>query len=227
MNRNSITGLPTMINFQAIIFDLDGVIINSERLWDRGTHEFLKTFGHQYQRDQVKHLCTGKSLIEGTKIIQDFYRLKGDTSRLAEAWKTIVKRLYREHLSFIDGFQELASRLQTNQILMAIATSSESEFLEIANRKLGLDRIFHKHIYTLKYVGHVSKPQPDIFLYAAKQLGIRPEHCVIIEDSPIGILAAKNAGMFCIALKGTYDHDKLEQADAIAADYDAIHELLF
>jgi len=216
-----------MHNFQAIIFDLDGVIINSEILWDQCSTELLAQYGHSYQRSFTKHLCTGKSFVEGTAIIKQYYRIETDLSRLVDQRKAIIRRLYAEKLAFIKGFPEFINYLQRNRTALAVATSCDQELLRIADERLGLSKIFKQHIYTLDHVNQLSKPNPEIFLYTARQLLVQPEAAVVIEDSPNGVQAAKNAGMYCIGLVGTYDKEKLRQADALADSYQEIVQLLF
>lgn len=213
--------------FDTIIFDLDGVIINSEILWDRSSHEFLKWRGLKYERAQIKHLCTGKSLLEGTRIIQEHYQLPGKTSELAQERKDIVSEFYKTQLEFIPGFQEFIRILQEKKLKYAIATSCNPDLLKLADNRLGLTSIFQPHIYTIADVNHVSKPNPDLFLFTAEKLDSPPTNCVVIEDSPNGVLAAKRAGMFCVALTGTYTNEVLAEADFIARSYAEIGTFLF
>jgi beta-phosphoglucomutase-like phosphatase (HAD superfamily) len=105
----------------------------------------------------------------------------------------------------------------------------DQNLLKLVDQRLNLSALFENKIYTLDKVGYRSKPNPDIFLYAAQQLGSLPESCVVIEDAPHGIDAAKRAGMRCIAISTTYDAGKLEQADFVVnayaeIDLDAVNE---
>jgi len=94
--------------------------------------------------------------------------------------------------------------------------------LEIADQRLRLSELFNGNVFSVAEIGYVSKPNPDIFLYAARKLNSQPEHCLVIEDSPHGIEAAKRAGMRCIALTTTYTRDKLAQADLVVDSYSQI-----
>ena len=217
-----------MSQFKALIFDLDGVIINSEVLWDECSHELLQLFGLTYQRKKSKHLASGKTIIEGTRILRDVYGIPEDLPQLVERRMMIIRRLYAEKIDFIDGFTQILPWLTSGSLKTAIATSCDRELVAIADRKLGLTRIFHEHIYTLDLVNFRSKPNPDLFLYAASRLDVAPEACVVIEDSPNGVLAAKNARMYCIGLTGTYTADLLAAADVIVGSYDEflkVHEI--
>jgi HAD superfamily hydrolase (TIGR01509 family) len=212
--------------FEAIIFDLDGVIINSETLWDESSRIFLKRRGLTYHRSRVKPLCTGKSLIDGTAIIKAFYHLCDDTRTLAEERKSIVGELYHEKIDFIDDCEQFLRRLKQENIPMAIATSSDTELLEIVLQRLNLTAFFGEQIYTLAQVDYLSKPSPAIFLFVANRLGIPPAECIVIEDSPNGVQAAKNANMFCIGIETTYNARLLEAADIVLKNYAAIEAFL-
>lgn len=213
--------------FQAIIFDMDGVLINSESLWDESSQIFLQQRGMSFKRDQVKPLCTGKSLFDSTAIFKKFYGLSESTEKLSSERKSIVKELYPERIDYIDGCIDFINQLKARNIPIAIATSSDSELLEIVQKKLRLDLHFGEHIYSAAAVGHVSKPNPAIFLYAAEKLGISPTQCAVIEDAPNGVLAAKNAKMFSIAIETTYDAGLLQQADLIIKNFSELQKFIF
>lgn len=212
-----------MKNFEAVIFDLDGVIINSESLWDESSRTILEQYGYEYKRSEIKHLCTGKTLFESSKILQEFYNLPVSIEKLALTRKELVMALYTAKLNFIDGFLDFVAILQTKKIPIAVATSSQNDLLEFVKTKLNLPRFFNDHIYSIDKLSMRSKPAPDIFLYAARQLQVPAIRCVVIEDSPYGVEAAKNAKMYCIGLVGTNSAEKLSIADLIVQNY---HELI-
>jgi beta-phosphoglucomutase-like phosphatase (HAD superfamily) len=204
-----------------IIFDADGVILDSEKLWDLGQEEFLKRRGFQYHRDRIKHLMTSTSPAEGVRVMQKFYGFGGDPETLAGERIAIVRDLFETRLSFVPGFQEFFSRIQGNY-KTSVATSLDNGLLAIADRRLSLSNLFGPHIYTIAEVGHKGKPDPAIFLYAAGKLGSDPVGCLVIEDSPYGITAAKRAGMRCAALTTTYPGELLREADQVAGSFSGI-----
>jgi beta-phosphoglucomutase len=204
---------------KALIFDLDGVVINSEPLWDRSQVEFLGRRGISYDIG-MKHLITGKSVVEGVRIMQDHYGFGGDPEELARERKQIVGTLFANELAFVDGFLDFFKRYAAYP--SCIATALDAELVAIADRRLGLSALFHRHIYTIADVGMRSKPNPDVFLYGARQLGVLPASCVVIEDSPFGIEAAHRAGMPCIGITTTYDREMLRDAHLVATGYDEI-----
>jgi len=204
-----------------IIFDADGVILDSEKLWDKGQEEFLKRRGFEYHRDKLKHLMTSTSPAEGVLVMQKHYGFTGDPDVLARERIEIVRSLFETELAMMEGFFEYFSSIK-NTHKTCIATSLDNELLAIADNKLGLAGLFGPYIFTIAQVGHRGKPDPAIFLYAAQQLGSRPEQCLVIEDSPYGITAAKRAGMRCIGLATTYGQEMLSQADVVVQRFDQI-----
>jgi len=201
-----------------IIFDAEGVVIDTEAIWDKGQEIFLQRRGFVYDRERIKPLLTGRTLAEGAEIMKQAYSFEGDTETLAQERADVVRELFIHETSFINGFlqfyESVRSRYKT-----CIATSMDRDLLKFVDQRLNLSALFENRIYTLDKVGYRSKPNPDIFLYAAQQLGSSPKNCVVIEDAPHGIDAAKSADMWCIAITTTYDPGKLEKADFVVSAY--------
>ena len=205
----------------AIIFDAEGIVIDTETIWDKGQAIFLQRRGFVYDRERIKPLLTGRTLAEGVEVMKQAYRFDGDTEALARERADIVRELFMHETTFIDGFLPFFATVR-GCYKTCIATSMDQELLELVDQHLNLSALFENRIYTLDKVGFRSKPNPDIFLYAAQQLESSPENCVVIEDAPHGIDAAKRAGMCCIAISTTYDPGKLQQADLIVNAYTEI-----
>lgn len=201
---------------------MDGVVIDSESLWDKGTKELLKRHGRVYEREKSKHLCTGKSMLESITILQRIYQFEGEPLTVVAEWKTIIEELYRTQLNYSYCFIDFMKQIQKYRLKTAIATTSDVELLQIAEEKLKLSTYFGKLIYTTTQLNFKSKPAPDIYLYAAAQLNSKPEHCIVIEDSPIGIEAAKRADMVCIGITTSYDQSFLNEADLIVDSFSEI-----
>jgi HAD superfamily hydrolase (TIGR01509 family) len=204
-----------------IIFDAEGVVIDTESIWDLGQRIFLRRRGIEYEREKIKHLLTGKSLSEGASVMQRAYGFPGDPADLGRERLEIVKDLLLREVKFIEGFEDFFHGVRSTY-KTCIATAMDLELFRLVDRRLGLSELFHGEIFTLADVGHQSKPNPDLFLYAASRLHSSPEKCVVIEDSPYGIEAARRAGMKCIGLATTYDPEKLAGADLIVARYSEI-----
>ncbi|MBV6448878.1 HAD family phosphatase [Nitrosomonas sp.] len=204
-----------------IIFDAEGIVIDTETIWDKGQAIFLQRRGFVYDRERIKPLLTGRTLAEGVEVMKQAYRFDGDTEALARERADIVRELFMHETTFIDGFLPFFATVR-GCYKTCIATSMDQDLLKLVDQHLNLSALFENRIYTLDKVGFRSKPNPDIFLYAAQQLESSPENCVVIEDAPHGIDAAKRAGMRCIAISTTYDPGKLQQADLIVNAYTEI-----
>jgi HAD superfamily hydrolase (TIGR01509 family) len=215
-----------MFKFKAILFDMDGVIVNSERLWDKSTEILLSRYQRTYEREKSKPLCTGKSLPDAVDTLQEFYQLPGEAAALTREWKTITMQLFHDELGLNPGFPEFMHTLEQRNIPCAIATSSDPELLKIVQQKLNLKQYFGDHIYSSALVNFVSKPAPDLFLYAADKLGITPEDCIVIEDAPHGLDAAHNAGMKAIGFAETYPPEMLPQADLVIRSFAELQKIL-
>lgn len=201
-----------------IIFDAEGVVIDTESIWDRGQEEFLGRRGLAYDRERIKPMLTGRSVLEGVIILQREYGFSGDPPALQEERINIVLDLFQHEVKFIEGFCAFFDRI-TDSYKNCIATALDDGLLDVAIRRLNLRDWFADRIFSIADVGFVSKPNPDLFLYAGRQLDSRPENCVVIEDSPHGVDAAHRAGMKCVGLATTYDPSLLSEADYVVSSY--------
>jgi beta-phosphoglucomutase-like phosphatase (HAD superfamily) len=209
-----------MIN--TVIFDAEGVVVDTEKMWDQAQEEFLRRRGRRYERKKIKHRLSGKSQAEAIEILKTEYGLSGDTPSLANERRELVRRQLAEQVKFVAGFREFFQRIQP-AYQTCIATAMPEDLLAVVDGQLGLSKLFGGRIYSLIAVGHRSEPNPDLFLYAADQLGAKPAECVVIEDVPHGVEAARRAGMKCIALTTTYDRQTLSNADVVVDSFAQIN----
>jgi len=204
-----------------IIFDADGVVIDSERMWDSAQAAFARRHGIPYERQKVKALLAGRSQAEAVEILKTEYGLAGDTSSLANERMELVKRELEKGVEFVLGFREFLERIRIDY-QTCVATSMPEELLAIVDGRLGLAKLFPGRIFSLIAVGYRSKPNPDIFLHAARQMNAKPADCLVIEDAPNGIEAARRAGMKCVALTTTFDRQTLSRADHVVDSFSQI-----
>ncbi|MEW6299578.1 MAG: HAD family phosphatase [Thermodesulfobacteriota bacterium] len=202
----------------AIIFDAEGVVIDSEAVWDHGQAEFLRRRGVAYDRESLKSVLTGRSLVDGVRVMQERYGFPGDPDALAEERKAIVRDLFATAVSWVDGFEGFYARIR-GCYRTALATCLDPDLLAVVERRLHLSALFRGRVFSLADVGFVAKPDPALFLYAARVLQTPAAQCLVIEDAPLGVEAAKRAGMRCVALTTTYDRSRLLQADVVIAQY--------
>ena len=207
-----------------IIFDGEGVVIASEPIWDAGQVEFLRRRGIAYDREKLKPLLTGRSLREGVQIMQAEFGFPGDPSALAAERLAIVRDAFRRDVGpgdFVPGFREFFEKIAP-RFKTAVATMMTKELLDPVVEKLQLAALFGEHIYSPDAHDLPGKPEPDLFLFAARRLGSTPGRSVVIEDSPIGIEAAKRANMFAIGIATTFTRAKLAAADLVVDSFAGI-----
>jgi beta-phosphoglucomutase len=208
-----------------ILFDAEGVVIDTEPLWDQAQEEFLRRRDCRYDRSRLKPLLSGRSLLESTAILQVECGLKGDPAQFAQERLSLVKELLTSNVSFIPGFADFHLRVQS-RFKTGLATAMAEELLALADQRLRLADLFKGRVYSLRMVGGRAKPNPDLFLLAARDLNSEPSNCLVIEDAPHGIEAARRAGMKCVALTTTYPAKLLGDADAIFDSFAQIDQFL-
>lgn len=206
---------------EAVIFDGEGVVFDSEAIWDKGQREFLGRRGILYDRDRLKPLLTGRSLVEGVRVMQGLLGFAGDPEVLARERLEIVRSFFGAEINFLEGFLTFHAQVRAF-CQTCMATSLAPELLAVTDRSLGLSHLFAGKVFSLTDVGSRGKPEPDLFLFAARQLGSPAEHCLVIEDAPLGVEAAKRARMRCVALTSTYNRALLTAADLIVDHFEEI-----
>jgi len=206
---------------RAAIFDLDGTVIDSEIVWDDAARALLGRRGKIFDREGTKPLMMGKHIRDSTEILMRTHGVDEDVDTVVRERRELVREYFAKEVRFVDGAREFIEKIKPTWSI-AIATALDKTLLAVVEEKLGLSELFGEHIYSVEDIGNISKPDPAIFLYAAKQLGVAPEHCIVLEDAPMGVLGAKNAGMKCVALTTSTTRDKLSLADSIVDAYSEI-----
>ncbi len=212
---------------KALIFDMDGTIVDTNRIWDNATQKLLISKGVSYTptiHKAVRELLMGGAggLKTGCALLKHMFDLPQTPEELAAEKKAHAHAEYMHGVVFIEGFTDFHAKIV--HVPKAIATNADDRTLELTHQALQLHRYFGEHIYGISQVNHVGKPDPAIFLHAAAKLGFAPHECVVIEDSATGIKAAKAAGMYCIGINTHNNRDLLVLADAIVDGY---HEIDF
>ena len=212
-------------NIKAIIFDAEGVVVDTEILWDKSQDVLLGRRGLAYDRDYLKPRMAGQTLLQGAELMVDYYQLDESPEFIEQERKELIHDLFEKEIHFIHGFSRFFEGLNGFGLKTSIATAMSKTLMVKVERRLNLQRFFGEHVYYIEDVGNRSKPEPDVFLYAAQKLGVAPEDCIVIEDAPHGVEAANRAGMFSVGLVTTFTRDHLLHADFIADDFESL--LLF
>lgn len=214
-----------MKKFKAVIFDMDGTIVDTSAVWKNVNTLFLLKWNifsqellHQLHTllhgipphvklPELKKLC-GLSHISDEIVLSDFNYLSQES--------------YEEEIKYIKECEQFIDELIKLSIPIAVATNSSNFGIDKVNNIINLKRYFNNHMYGIESVNNKAKPHPDIFLHAATQLGILPHDCIVFEDSMHGIEAAKKANMFTVAINTSHLQRHLIAADKIIECYSEI-----
>lgn len=191
-----------MSQIQAVVFDMDGILVDSEVLWRMVREEFAANNGMTWSaEDQESTMgCNtrmwSRIMVERLDLKQ---RLGMDDAAIAREIKGRLLAKYKQHLPEREGAIE-AVRIAAEKYKVALASGSPNELAEYVMKTTGLDELFLATMYG-DDVAH-GKPAPDIYLEVLKKIGVAPEHAVGVEDSGNGIRSLKAAGMGIIAAPG-------------------------
>ena len=188
-----------------IIFDCDGVLVDSEPLSMRADVEILKRFGIEMTETEAHRRFVGrtfeamlKELTAQRGVIFPDGLLTAKNERLAE--------LYKSELQLVRGVRDALDSIRNLGLTMSIASNSPKERVKLALQLTGLNGYFKDNIFTFEDVPH-GKPAPDVFLLAAKKAGVRAEDCLVVEDSITGVTSAVDAGCWTLGFTGTHGEE--------------------
>ena len=180
----------------AVVFDLDGIIIDSEHVWDDARQALAGERGGRWH-DQASRDMMGMSSVEWSRYMHDVIGLEETPEEINAEVVRRLEAIYREQVPLIPGAVEAVEALAARWPL-GLASSSNRELIDFVLEVSGLDRLFRATVSSEEVPR--GKPAPDVYLEAARRLRASPERCVGIEDSENGILSARAAGMRVIAI---------------------------
>jgi len=211
---------------EAIIFDMDGTLVDTEPFnteIEKRLFRLNKVEISEEAHQKYLGIASDAMWLE----ITEQHQLQIPVSELIEQNH---KESYRylsevEQIPIMTGLIDLLKKLQARKYPMAVASSSTPEIIDLILKKTNLKKYFQV-ILSAEEAGK-SKPEPDVFLLAAEKLGINPANCLVVEDSPNGIKAAKAAGMLCVAYEGPgADPQKQTAADAVIQNYSQLERII-
>jgi len=206
---------------RAVVFDLDGVLIDSEQLWDEVREQLAHERGGRWH-DRAQADMMGMSSTEWSRYMHDVIGLAESPEEInAEVVQRLLAR-YRESLPLLPGAIETVDRLAAHWPL-GLASSSNREVIDAVLEQAGIAHLFRGTVSS-EEVEH-GKPAPDVYLEAARRLGIVPSHCAAVEDSRNGIRSARAAGMRVIAIPNPHyppTDDTLALADVVLQSLDEL-----
>ena len=179
-----------------VIFDCDGVLVDSEPTSNRVMHAFLAERGARFSRAECMALFKGKSMYDVEKYMTaNGVPLAGDWTDQCYA---LTYAALEKEVTPMKGARETLQYLRDNRVAFCVASNGRVAKMNVTLGTTGLLPWLRGNMFSAYDVGK-SKPAPDVFLAAARANGVNPQHCVVVEDSPSGMLAAQNAGMKCHA----------------------------
>ena len=204
---------------EAVLFDMDGVIIDSEPLWTEAERRFLARRMLEYS-PQLKTAMMGRDAREADRLLIKHYRLSEGVEEVIAERKQLVTELFKRQLQPVPNVLQLLRSVRESGIKTGLASSSPEQLVELAVEKLGITELFD-FIISGDQVAQ-GKPAPEIYLTAAEKIGVDPENCLVIEDAPLGIAAAKAAGMCCLAISMNVVESELAAADRVVRGFDKV-----
>jgi len=180
-----------------VIFDCDGVLVDSEPISFAVLREVLAESGITLPESRAYRNFLGKSMAAISQLIAEEFHRPITDAQLETMRKRLYARLEAE-LQPVAGVADMLPRLGRPY---CVASSSQPERIRLSLRRTGLIAAFEPNIFSASMVRN-GKPAPDLFLLAAERMGFAPERCVVVEDSPAGIQAARHAGMPVFAFTG-------------------------
>jgi HAD superfamily hydrolase (TIGR01509 family) len=205
----------------AVVFDLDGVLIQSEEVWDAVREAYVRERGGRYDAD-VQRAMMGMSSVEWSRYLHETAGVPDDPGAINDEVVARMLESYRGHLPLIDGAVDAVRRLAGSYPL-GLASSSNRPLIDAVLDVSGLAPYFRATVSSEEVAR--GKPAPDVYLEAARRLGVDPTLSAAVEDSHGGIRSAKAAGMRVIAIPNpSYppDDEALAQADVVIRSLDEL-----
>lgn len=211
-------------NKKAVIFDLDGTLIDSMWMWESIDIEYLGRFGIPYEKD-IQEQIEGMSFSETAVYFKERFHIPDSLEQMKHDWDQLAYEKYKNEVPLKKGALAFLNYLKEHGIKMGIATSNSKTLVKVVLEKHQIESYFDS-IHTACEV-EKGKPAPDIYLLVAKELGVEPKDCLVFEDVPQGIMAGKNAGMTTCAVEDPFSAEQREVKKEYADYYiDNYFELL-
>ena len=198
----------------AVIFDMDGVIVDSELHWKNLEGFFLSSLVSSWT-DADQSRIIGVSMDHVYTLLVSEYGMQKSREQFLAQYQEMANEIYGKKVALLPGVEDLLTKLRQHHIPVALASSSPRSWINIVLCRFNLRASFQAVVSADDLNGE-GKPSPAIYLFTASSLGVPPTQCIAIEDSKNGVLSAKNAGMFCIGLRNGFNEEQdISRADLI------------
>lgn len=203
-------------NKKAVLFDLDGTLVDSMWMWPQIDVEFLGRFGYDCPED-LERAVEGMSFSETAAYFKERFSLPMTLEEIKECWSQMAMDKYRTQVPLKPGALEFLRYCKDQGIATGIATSNGRPIVDAVIEALQIGEYFQE-VATACEV-EKGKPEPDIYLEVARRLQVAPEDCLVFEDVPAGILAGKRAGMTVLAVEDDFSRELSGEKKALADGY--------
>lgn len=213
------------MRYDLVIFDNDGVLVDSEPISNRHLAEYLTELGHptSYEDSVRDYMGSAMHRIHELVLERTGETLPGDFD---DVFHQRVFAAFERELEPVPGVMPVLEKLVADEVPYCVASSGSHERIRVGHRKTGLDRWFGEGlVFSSQDVGR-GKPAPDLFLHAAEQMGVAPERCAVVEDSPLGVRAGLAAGMDVYGFTTMTPAEKLAGARGYFSDMGELLDLL-
>ncbi len=200
-------------NYDAVIFDLDGTLIDSMWVWEKLDIAFLGQLSIKVPEDMDREL-EGMSFTETASYFKERFKLEMSVEAIKESWNKLAWDFYTRDVTLKTGAKEFLAYLQAKGIKLGIASSNSTELIDAVLEALQIKQYF-SGVRSSCEVGR-GKPYPDIYLKVAEDLKVEPNRCLVFEDIPNGIKAGKAAGMYVCGIRDRQSQEVQEEAKALA-----------
>ncbi|WP_406355558.1 HAD family hydrolase [Streptomyces sp. NBC_01635] len=212
------------MRYDLVVFDNDGVLVDSEPISNRLLAGYLTELGHPTSYEESIRDYMGSAMHRVHDLVEERtgQRLPDDFDSVFHAR---VFAAFERELKPVAGAADVLEALAADGVPYCVASSGSHERIRVGHRTTGLDRWFDdERIFSSQDVGR-GKPAPDLFLYAAERMGVAPARCVVVEDSPLGVQAAVAAGMDVYGFSSMTPAEKLAGVTRLFADLRELPEL--
>ncbi|MCL2579645.1 MAG: HAD family phosphatase [Oscillospiraceae bacterium] len=205
-----------MFDFKAAIFDLDGTLLDSIGVWEKIDVDFLSRRGFDVPHDYIESICA-MTFLEVAQYTIDRFKLDETPEALMAEWRQLALHEYSHNIRLKPYVQEYLVRLRERGIRIGTATTLSYPLSEPCLRQCGIYDFFEAQTTTDE--AGAGKNKPDVYLLAARRLGVPPEDCLVFEDLPQGVASAKQAGMLAIGVHDPAVKDQEARMAGLADGY--------
>lgn len=195
---------------KAVIFDMDGLMVDTERLYFQSEREIAEKFGKKV-KDETLWRMMGRKPVESLALFAKELELSVSVEELFVMRSEIMRRRLKKDLQPLPGLFTVIDALY-GKVKLAVATGAQREFMDIIIDSLKLRKKFD--VLQASDEIHLGKPEPEIYIVTSRKLEVEPKKCVVLEDSSNGVIAGKRAGCYVIAVPSKYtENQDFSQAD--------------